>query len=74
MNLEEHDERIDKLESLVGGHESDGMREAISSAGEALQIVKRILADLVDAANVDADEYAEDLTRLQTLAAMVKFN
>jgi len=53
--LEELDDRVNTLEQQVGGHESDGMRSDIQLVGEALGIIRRVLADLVDAADVDAE-------------------
>lgn len=74
MGIEELDGRVDTLERLVGGHESDGLRTDIQVVGEALQRIRRVLADLVDAADVDADDYAEDLARLETLGKMVRLS
>ena len=72
--LEELDDRVNTLEQQVGGHESDGMRSDIQLVGEALGIIRRVLADLVDAADVDAGEYTEDLERLTTIEHLVTFS
>ena len=58
---------------FVGGHESDGMRSDIKLIGEALGIIGRVLADLVDAADVDG-EFTEDLERLTTIEHLVTFS
>jgi hypothetical protein len=70
----ELEDRITILEMLVGGHESDGMRSDIKLIGEALGIIGRVLADLVDAADVDAGEFTEDLERLTTIEHLVTFS
>ena len=67
MSSDELEDRISTLELYVGGHESDGMRSDIQLVGEALGIIRRVLRDLVDAADVDAGEYTDDLTRLNTI-------
>jgi hypothetical protein len=72
--LEELDDRVNTLEQQVGGHESDGMRSDIKLIGEALEIIGRVLSDLVDAADVDAGEFAEDLERLTTIEHLVTFS
>jgi len=55
MSSDELEDRISTLEQYVGGHESNGMRSDIQLVGEALGIIRRVLADLVDAADVDAE-------------------
>lgn len=70
----ELEDRIDTLEMYVGGNESAGMRSDIQLVGEALGIIRRVLADLVDAADVDASEYTDDLERLTTIEHLVKFS
>ena len=70
----ELEDRISTLEQYVGGHESNGMRSDIQLVGEALGIIRRILADLVDAADVDASEFTEDLERLTTIEHLVTFS
>ena len=72
--LEELDDRVNTLEQQVGGHESDGMRSDIKLIGEALEIIGRVLSDLVDAADVDAGEFTEDLERLTTIEHLVTFS
>jgi len=74
MSSDELEDRISTLELYVGGHESDGMRSDIKLVGEALGIIRRILADLVDAADVDAGEFTEDLERLTTIEHLVTFS
>jgi hypothetical protein len=74
MSSDELEDRISTLELYVGGHESDGMRSDIQLVGEALGIIRRVLRDLVDAADVDAGEYTDDLTRLKTIEHMVTFS
>ena len=74
MSSDELEDRISTLEQYVGGHESDGMRSDIQLVGEALGIIRRVLTDLVDAADVDAGEYTDDLTRLKTIEHMVTFS
>ena len=74
MSSDELEDRISTLEQYVGGHESNGMRSDIQLVGEALGIIRRVLADLVDAADVDAGEYTDDLTRLKTIEHMVTFS
>jgi hypothetical protein len=74
MSSDELEDRINTLEMYVGGHESDGMRSDIKLVGEALGIIRRILADLVDAADVDAGEFTEDLERLTTIEHLVTFS
>jgi|GEM_PF-4112085 hypothetical protein len=74
MSSDELEDRINTLEMFVGGHESDGMRSDIKLIGEALGIIGRVLADLVDAADVDAGEFTEDLERLTTIEHLVTFS
>jgi len=74
MSISELDDRISTLEQYVGGHESDGMRSDIQLVGEALRIIGRVLADLVDAADVDAGEFTDDLERLMTIEHLVTFS
>jgi hypothetical protein len=74
MSISELEDRVSTLEQYVGGHESDGMRSDIQLVGEALGIIRRVLADLVDAADVDASEYTDDLTRLTTIEHLVTFS
>lgn len=74
MSISELDDRISTLEQYVGGHESDGMRSDIQLIGEALGIIRRVLADLVDAADVDTSEYTDDLERLTTIEHLVTFS
>ena len=73
MSSDELEDRINTLEMFVGGHESDGMRSDIKLIGEALGIIGRVLADLVDAADVDG-EFTEDLERLTTIEHLVTFS
>jgi hypothetical protein len=74
MSSDELEDRINILEMLVGGHESDGMRSDIKLIGEALGIIGRVLVDLIDAADVDAGEFTEDLERLTTIEHLVTFS
>jgi arginase family enzyme len=73
--LEELDDRVNTLEQQVGGHESDGLRSDIRLIGEAIGIIRRILADLVEATpEADQDEYTDDLERLTTIEHLTKFS
>lgn len=74
MDIEELEERVSTLETYVDGRESSGLRSDIQLIGEALNIIRRILTDLVDALNVDAGEYTEDLERLETIERFATFS
>lgn len=72
MSTDDFEDRISALEQQVGGHESDGLRTDLQSVGEALGIIRRVLADLVEADNVDTAEYSDDLARLKAIEHMLK--
>lgn len=71
----EMEERVQLLESNVGAHESDGLRTDIQVIGEALDIVRRVLGDLVDVIDSKhASEYVQDLERLDEISKLTLFS
>lgn len=64
------DERLDFVESRLT--ELSEVPNNVSLIGEALMIIRGVLADLVDAAGVDSDEYIDDLGRLDQLAHIIR--
>jgi hypothetical protein len=67
MEISELEDRVSTLEQYVDGRESSGLRSDIQMIGEAINIIRRILTDLVAASNVELEEYAEDLDRLDAI-------
>jgi len=51
-----------------------GCAPTSSSSAKRWGSIRRILADLVDAADVDASEFTEDLERLTTIEHLVTFS
>jgi hypothetical protein len=63
-------EQVDALESRVT--EVEDVRNDQVLISDALNVIRRVLADLIDASPVDASEYEDDLDNLSRIEHLIR--